>query len=281
MKEDYIVHPKENYRGMSYGDWAEAWSNWFFSSYPDISEAQGPMVFLRGNLEYHTVDRNNVDRIEGNTAFYDRTGDRGIVIPEGKAIFIPVMIAIHFIGSEYEGQVSRYEQQIRYVVQKENDKSGGIYAMFKSLETNWKPIVNDLMQYRATSSMFKLIISENNPFIEKVTLEEKIVPGEYQAVIDGFFIILKSLPKGTSWRLRFGGKGRQKGYRTDAVYDIHITPSERSEVTVRDVTSTLIQGLGEVKEEATIEEKDLLPITPILSRLTNIDAQIDPLQGLP
>ena len=60
-----------------------------------------------------------------------------------------------------------------------------------------------------------------------------------------FIILSKSLPIKTLLGVfdLVGGKGIQNGYccyyyRTDAVYDIHVTPSERSQVTARDVIST-------------------------------------------
>ena len=106
-------------------------------------------------------------------------------------------------------------------------------------------------------------------------------PGEYQAITDGFFIILKSLPANTSWRLRFGGKGRQKYYRTDAIYDIHVTSSERPRVMVRDVTSILIDQLGKIDTKDKLSRKDVLSVNPFLTTFTNVDSQIDPLEKLP
>jgi hypothetical protein len=232
-----VLDPKEILGGMSYGDWAAAWSNWLFSYDPSRAEAEGPMVFLRGNIEYYK---------QPNNTFYDRTGNKGIVIPEHKAIFIPVLTAMHFIGSQYEGQMSNYEDQIRHAARNENDKSGGIWAMIQMLGKGWEPMVSNLMNYRAASSAFKMRISEDSPFLEMLTLKEKMGPGEYEAVTDGFFIIIKpsakSLPAGTDFRLRFGGKGRTESYWTDAIYDIHITPRERSQTLVRDITPDMIKN---------------------------------------
>ena len=69
-----------------------------------------------------------------------------------------------------------------------------------------------------------------------------MVPREYQPVIWFFIILLKQLPAKTLLGVfdLVGGKGRQNGYYyyyycADAVYDIHVTPGERSQVTVRGV----------------------------------------------
>ena len=45
---------KENFQGMSYGDWATTWDNWLMSDNPDQGNRKD-IVFLRGNLDYRSV----------------------------------------------------------------------------------------------------------------------------------------------------------------------------------------------------------------------------------
>ena len=53
MKID-VVRPTENFRGMSYSEWATIWSNWLFSEDPDTYDG-GNILFLRGNVSYKPV----------------------------------------------------------------------------------------------------------------------------------------------------------------------------------------------------------------------------------
>src|SRR5437899_792542 len=109
--EDYVVRPEENYRGMSYGAWAASWSNWLFSEDADRNEAEGPIVFLRGNIDYKhssyekpTGDDNSLAYHQDTGGFYDRRADGFVVIPRYKAILVPVLTAMEFIGGQYGGK---------------------------------------------------------------------------------------------------------------------------------------------------------------------------------
>jgi len=234
--ENYVVKPEQNFKGMSYGDWAAAWSNWLFSEYADRTEAQGSMLFLRGNIEGYK------DAVA--TSFYDRTGDRCVIIPKEKAILIPVLTSMEFIGTHNQEETYDSEDMARNAAQTHNDKSGGIWALIQKFDEGkleWEPIVGDLAKYRVTSSVHPLKISEKSAFLEKLSYEDHVGPGEYQAVTDGFFIIIKELPIG-SYRLQFGGKGQQAtNYRTNAIYDIHITENGRSNMLVRDITKDALK----------------------------------------
>src|SRR5216110_361561 len=90
-KDRLVVSPEQNFKGMSYGDWAAAWSNWLFSEDTDRNEAKGSMLFLRGNIEHYgqiitnstIVSSNATSPVSNGTSFYNRTGDQCVVIPRG------------------------------------------------------------------------------------------------------------------------------------------------------------------------------------------------------
>src|ERR1043165_4725737 len=46
-----VVKPTENFRGMSYGDWAIEWNEWLMSRDPDNYDGSD-MLYLRSNIEY-------------------------------------------------------------------------------------------------------------------------------------------------------------------------------------------------------------------------------------
>jgi hypothetical protein len=227
IEERCVIDVEENFRGRSYGDWVATWANWLLSEDPDRSNEDDQMLFLRGSLAYYEYAerRKDLNSLPDAQRFYNRTGDQCLVISEGTAIFIPVLTALYFIGGPFEGSTLADEQQVRYAVRKENDKSGGIWARLQGADRSantWRPIVNNLESYRVESPLFKLTISEKNPFLKYYAVEYPLGPGEYNAVVDGYFLIMKELPF-ESCRIQFGGKGRGD-YRTDSVYDMHVIP---------------------------------------------------------
>jgi hypothetical protein len=246
--DDRIVRPEQSYKGMSYGDWVARWTNWVFSDDPDSTEVQGDVLFLRGNLKY-SQDLAKADRmglfmageekkaVDRWSPFYDRTGDSSIVISDDTAIFIPVLTDTEFFGGASELRTMTTEEQVRNIARIDTDESGAIWAIIESSDGRGSgPLCrDDLRNYRIMSRVFKLWFSESNPYWKDI-IQYPINPGEYDAVTDGFFILLRSLPEG-SYRIRFGGKGRlSHDYRTDSVYDIHVSAAYRRKSTVKDIS---------------------------------------------
>ena len=236
--DDLVVRPEQSYNGLSYGDWATRWTNWVFSDDPDSTEIQGDVLFLRGNLKYYQdlakaermglfmagEGKKGVDRWK---SFYDRTGEDSIVISDDTAIFVPVLTSTEFFGGESELGTMTTEAQVRNITRIATDESGPIWATIESSDGKGRSCVDDLRKYRITSPVFKLWISERNPYWKDI-FQYPINPGEYDAVTDGFFILLRNMAEG-SYRIRFGGKGRSD-YRTDSVYDIHVSARLPSQV---------------------------------------------------
>ena len=140
MKVD-VVQPHENFRGMSYGEWAVEWNKWLFSKDPDEYD-EGNILFLRGNVDYRPIGNDpSSPKYINQDAIYDRTGRNGITIFERTAIFIPVIASTFFIQENYEGRTIRTEQDLRYIVNKDTDVSPEIWAAIKERVTknrrNW------------------------------------------------------------------------------------------------------------------------------------------------
>jgi hypothetical protein len=237
---DHVLKPEENFRGMSYGNWAAVWSNWLYSDDPDRTDKfDEHMILLRGNLDYYKyADEGDISSLDESKRFYNRSGDEAVTICEGTAIFVPVLTAMYFIGREYEGTTLSNESQLRRAARRDNDMSGSIWATIQTPDKDTpEPIVNDLRLFRVETPVFKLKISDKNPFIQYILGDSHRGTEEYDAVTDGYFLILKSLPS-KSCRIQFGGKGRGK-YRTDAVYDIYIADCKSSTL-VRDISGNKI-----------------------------------------
>ena len=48
--------------------------------------------------------------------------------------------------------------------------------------------------------------------------QDAVKPGLYDTVVGGFFVIIRSLPRG-KYRVEFGGEGRGN-YSTNSIYDV-------------------------------------------------------------
>jgi len=223
MNQFDVLRPEGNFRGLSYGEWAALWSKWLYSDDPDRTEIfDKHMIFLRGNLDYYRfAAEGDIATLSDAKTFYNRTGDKAVVICKDTAIFLPILTAMYFIGREYEGSALSNEIQLRLAARKDNDMSRAIWATIESSTEAARPIVEDLTQFRFETPVFNLNISHVNPYL-KYILDGYSVgdeESEVSAVCDGYFLILKSLPS-ECCRIQFGGKGRGN-YNTDSLYDIY------------------------------------------------------------
>ena len=277
------MDPKDNYRGMSYGDWVARWTNWLFSPDPDRSEIQGDVVFLRGNVEYSAALQKAKafnPLFDPWNSFYNRTGEAGLLISDVSCILVPVITSTYLLGAESRYGILNTEEQVRNVTRIDNDQSGGIWATIESNIAAGSTATlgataathRELTYFRVTSRMFKLSISEVNPFWKGIFEYAPLSSGEYDAVTDGFFLLLKAegLPEG-SHRIRFGGKGRLE-YRTDSIYDLYVDSKFRPASSVVDLSiSKPVKGSVWFPKGS----------TGAPDRVTGKPSQIDPLRNYP
>jgi hypothetical protein len=226
MKID-VVLPDENFRGMSYGDWAAIWWNWLLSEEPDNYDG-GDVLFLRGNVEYKLVGGvAGAPSYSDSKGFYDRTGNSGEKIFEGTAIFFPVVIAMLHIGELYDGRLVKNEEDMRFAARKDINEGGAMWAnIMRKGDKKATKVVKNLKDYRVESSLFKLTVLEKSQFRDR--MESSLKPGFYDSVTVGYYVLIRSLPP-SIYRIHFGGKGRGT-YYTDSVYDITVKGKRRDSV---------------------------------------------------
>ena len=88
------------------------------------------------------------------------------------------------------------------------------------------PIVDDLKDYRAESPLFKLVVSPENQLKDK--MEVALGPNTYDAVTDGYWILIKSLPSSEQpYQIHFEAKGRG-AVSYSSTYDIVVKSSMRN-----------------------------------------------------
>jgi hypothetical protein len=234
-----ILPPKENFRGMSYGEWAAEWWKWLLSSKsPDYSKGD-PVLFLRGAFDYEQVGE---QRRPKRKLHYDRTGDKKIQIFEGTAIFFPVIEAEfneEHPDPDYRGAVITTEAKMRYFARRDIDEGGPMGATIKKGNGTPAKIVDDLKDYRAESPLFKLTVSDGSPIKDYL---EVLLPkdGTFDAVADGYWILIRSLPPSDEpYQIHFEAKGRGD-YSNSATYDITVKPKPPS--SVEDKSDILVTG---------------------------------------
>lgn len=218
MKPD-VVFPNENFNGMSYGEWISNWANWLWSADPDNYDG-GDMLFLRGNINYGPVGGIvGGPRFIDTKSFYDRTGDKGETINKDTGILIPILTSQLNIGSIFDGKKIYTREKLRYYVNKDIDRMHSVWASILSSGSK-RPmkIVKNIRVFKVQSQVFKFSIPNDSLLNTKSEMPEEV--GEYESIVGGYFIILRSLPR-SSYRIIFGGKGPGT-YYTNAIYDIKV-----------------------------------------------------------
>ena len=122
MKID-VVLPYENFRGISYGEWASVWSQWLVSD--DLTYNGEDVLFLRGNVNYMPIGgkKGGPQYLDPNS-IYERSGKAGETIFEGTAILIPILTSDYSLGDFYNGRKITTISDLRYIANKDTD--GGI-----------------------------------------------------------------------------------------------------------------------------------------------------------
>jgi hypothetical protein len=97
MKGVHIVPPEQNFRGLSYGNWAALWWNWLLSEDPECYNGH-EILFLRGNVNYGPIGGiKGAPRDLDGIKYYDKTQGKGEKIWSGTPIFFPVINAAYCI----------------------------------------------------------------------------------------------------------------------------------------------------------------------------------------
>lgn len=185
-----IVPPKEVYKGLTYGSWAAIWCNWLFSDQHQF----GSVYFLRGNMD--------------KEAPIVKTGRNRISVYDDVAVFFPIICT--FSSKLFNSKTMSQIQRRKDSTEPERDPT------LLRLRIN-DLLIPKLRDYYAESNEFKLEISKMSPiqrYLRTVTV------GKCEAVIAGYWVLLKPLSVGT-YRIMFEGKHRD-GFKTSGNYSIKV-----------------------------------------------------------
>lgn len=213
-----VVPPHQNFRGLSYGEWAALWWNWLLS---DDLEYRGDMFFLRGNVDYRPLGGN------GGPAHIDPKGyyKAKETLYKDTPIFFPVSNALFVKGELDDGKVVETEQDAREAARRHTYEVNSMWAtVTRSNAPKPAKLVKNLHEYLVESPLFELKVSEKSPLRSR--METPLEPGSYYpSVTVGYYILISSLPPSV-YRFRFGSDGRGS-YHTDSIYDITVQGKHR------------------------------------------------------
>jgi hypothetical protein len=219
-----VVLPSENFRGMSYGEWASVWSQWLVTDDPTYNGED--VLFLRGNVNYRPIgDKKDGPQYLDPNAIYKRSGNKGETIFENTSILIPILTSDYSLGDFYNGRKITAISDLRYIANKDTD-GGSIWARIMKLGEKNQPIVSNLLHYRFESPLYLLSVPKNSKLRKKMDVPPKI--GNYYAITVGYFIIIKTLQIGT-YRLVFGGSNGN-AYQTNAMVDIKVIKRKKEKI---------------------------------------------------
>jgi hypothetical protein len=217
-----VVSPNENFKGMSYGDWISIWANWLWSADPDYDG--GDMLLLRGNINYGPVGGIvGGPRFTDRKTYYDRTGYKGETINKKTGILIPILTSQLNIGCIFDGKKITSSEKLRYYLNKDIDRMNSLWAtILINRDKRPKKIVKNIKEFRVQSSLFKFTMPSNSVLNARGEVPQEF--GEFESIVGGYFIILRSLIP-SSYRIVFGGSGPGT-YYTNAIYDIRVEGSK-------------------------------------------------------
>jgi hypothetical protein len=229
-----IVDPKTLYRGKSYSSLAEDWLNWYVSADPD-KRTLGPVVFLRstpihpikpdGNKELTEL---NVTNIYAEDPLYDRpypnnphvrVGGDKLQIRKDQAVFIPIINAFEIARKPFQDWGSMHESTSLTIDYGDNPPEP------EQLLIDEEPIKTKLDDFRIATNLFPVIIPEADYGRSlKDFLEESIAPGQYLAILEGYFVLIRNLSVGLHRIYSRASAPRERGgpYVAELLYEINV-----------------------------------------------------------
>jgi hypothetical protein len=231
-----IVDPAALYRGRSYSSLVQDMFNWYVSTDPD-KRIFGPVVFLRSTPipspnrpdGYKESAELTVSNVYAEDPLYERpyannpqlrVGGDKLQIRNDQAIFIPIIFAYEFSRKPFYDWGSMQDYTGSTIDYGDNPPK------VQQLLIDGKPIDADLDKFRIVTPLFPVIIPEADYGRSlKDFLEESIAPGQYLAIVEGYFVLIENLkPSGTHRIYARASAPRERGgpYLAEFLYEIYV-----------------------------------------------------------
>jgi hypothetical protein len=217
-----VLDPKQNYRGLSLGNWVVQLVNWMVSE--DPVKQDGPVLFTKGSGE----PNNNILEI------YYREGNDGLVIDPDQAVLLQIISST--ADSHFYPHLST-DAALRTEVREDiaGTSFDSIYADY-SVDggKKWKPVLaaRNFQDYIAETPLFRLEVPKTTGYQARIWDDVKL-EDEFKAdaVTVGVFLLLANFEPSKKrinednpfgfYKFRFGAVG-DGTYYTSSVYDIFV-----------------------------------------------------------
>jgi hypothetical protein len=240
-----VVDPHSNYCGKSYSEWTTDWMNWFLSAHADKRNS-GPVVFLRShglpNSFTGAFNSNLPNQVSATDTSPDshstdpdyptiyvndpniRIGGDKLQIFEDQAVFIPIITAYGFASIVKDWG---YLQDYTGLLIDNGDNPPGPAQLTINNKKIEPPL--EMKDFRITTPIFTAVVPDA-PYgtsIKDFLEDGPIAPGNYPAMVDGYFVMLKFPSTSNSyWVHSWASAGREaKGsYFSELLYEIEVLP---------------------------------------------------------
>jgi hypothetical protein len=204
---DYdVIGPNEIFRGKTYSSLVSDWVNWFFSADAD-SRTSGPVVFVRSHglpRSHSTADLEADDESPSkvNDPNYPkkyknipniRIGSDRLQIYEDQTLFVPIIVSI-YVGAEQYADLGYMQDWTGLTIDYGDNPPGKDQLTVDNVPIKLPP-GTEIEDFRISTSIFTVVVpdSEYGRSI-KDFLETSVPPGNYPAMADGYFVLLRFKP---------------------------------------------------------------------------------------
>lgn len=232
-----VLPPNGVYFGKTYSSLAEDWFNWFLTTDPD-KRSLGQVVFLRSVKMLKEVDKSKYSNavVEIPSSHYSsddlfprrysnepniRVGADRQQMYLDQYLFCPILVATWIATKPYHDYGFMQEYCGLTLDHGDNPPDRGQFRI------NGDPVIlpegTDMMDFRVATSVFTAIVPDTDYGRSLgAFLEEEVLPGQYAALVEGFFLLIRFNREATYRVYSAASAGREvKGsYFAEYLYEI-------------------------------------------------------------
>jgi hypothetical protein len=235
-----VVHPDTPYHGKSYSSLVQDWVNWYVSVDPD-KRTFGDVVFLRStpipsiNRPDGAPTEMTVSSVYTDDPLYDkpysnnpevRVGGDKLQIRTDQAIFVPIIASFEFARKPFHDWGSLQESTGLTIDYGDNP------PLPSQVKIDGNNINTTLDEFRIRTALFPVIIPEADYGRSlKDFMEESLAPGQYLAIAEGYFVLIRNLSAGLHRIYSRASAPREKGgpYVAELLYELRVEEKPRVE----------------------------------------------------
>jgi hypothetical protein len=282
-----VVDPERLFRGRSYSSLVEDWFNWYVSTDAD-KRTLGQVVFLRSTAipspnkpnGYIEPSELNVTNVYADDPLYEkpyannphiRVGGDSLNIRKDQAVFVPIIVAYEVARKPYYDWGSMQEFTGLTIDYGDNPPTPR-QILIDGQEIKAPSLIKsqgDLQKFRIRTPLFPIIIPEADYGRSiKDFLEESFVPGQYVAIVEGYFVLIENLSPGQHHIYCRASAPRERAgpYVAELLYEINVAnvppPESRGAIDFEPPRNTAIvkRILGEKLEKGEITQAEMKKI---------------------